>query len=295
MKSLSPELQAHLDSGTTTLCHCWKLTRNDMVVFGFTDHDQDVTFAGVTFEAVSGMSASAIESSSGLAVDNLDVAGVLTSDALSEQDLTAGRFDDADVEIWRVNWADTGQRVLLRKGNLGEVARGRSAFRAEIRGLAHKLNQPVGRIYQFTCDARVGDARCTVNLATSAYRGTGTIVDVTDNRLLRASGLTGFASDWFARGLLTFSTGANAALPLEVRGHFRDGDDTTLELWQGAPDAIQAGDQFTVTAGCDKTFTTCRTKFANGVNFRGFPLMPGNDFVTSYARRGDGHTGGSLQ
>ena len=40
MKSLSPDLQTHLDEGTTTLAWCWRITRADGVTFGFTDHDQ---------------------------------------------------------------------------------------------------------------------------------------------------------------------------------------------------------------------------------------------------------------
>jgi len=295
LKSLSLEFQAHLNSGTTTLCHCWKLTRRDDLVLGFTDHDEDVSFGGVTFEGTAGMSASSIESSSGLAVDNLDVAGALNSESLTEEDLASGLYDDADVEIWRVNWAAPSQRVLMRKGNLGEVARGRTGFRAEIRGLAHKLGQPIGRIYQFTCDAAVGDSRCTVNLSTTAYEGAATINDVKDQRIIEVSGLEAFASDWFARGVVTFTSGANAGRAFEVRGHINNGATATLELWQPASDTIAVGDDLTVTAGCDKSFATCRAKFSNGVNFRGFPLMPGNDFVTSYPRRGDGHSGGSLQ
>lgn len=295
MKSLSPELQAHLDSGTTTLCHCWKLTRHDGASFGFTDHDEDVTFAGLTYEAVAAISASAIESSTGLSVDNLDVAGALSSERLSEQDLAAGRFDDAGVEIWRVNWASPDQRVLLRKGNLGEVSRSGKAFRAEIRGLAHKLNQPAGRIYQYTCDALLGDANCGVNLDTAALKGEGSVTAVIDSRSFDTTGLGVFASGWFDRGVLHITGGANADLSFEVRGHLRTASTVTLELWQPLPLALAPGDSFTVTAGCDKTFPTCRQKFANGLNFRGFPLMPGNDFVTSYPRRGDGHSGGSLQ
>jgi len=295
LKSLSSEFQAHLDSGATTLCHCWKLTRRDDTVLGFTDHDEDVSFGGVTFEGTAGMSASAIESSSGLAVDNLDVAGALNSASLTEEDLASGMYDDADVEIWRVNWATPSQRILMRKGNLGEVARGRTGFRAEIRGLAHKLGQPIGRIYQFTCDATVGDSRCTVGLTAEAYQGTATISDVKDQRIIEVSGLSAFASDWFARGVMTFASGANGGRAFDVRGHINNGATATLELWQPASGTIAVGDELTVTAGCDKSFTTCKAKFANGVNFRGFPLMPGNDFVTSYPRRGDGHSGGSLQ
>jgi uncharacterized phage protein (TIGR02218 family) len=60
------------------------------------------------------------------------------------------------------------------------------------------------------------------------------------------------------------------------------------------PRPIQAGDTFSITAGCDKRFETCRDRFSNVVNFGGFPHMPGNDFALSYAKQGDGNTGGSL-
>ena len=295
MKSISPAFQDHLDTGATTLCTCWKLVRRDGVVLGFTDHDASLGFDGVTYEAVSGMSATAIESSAGLAVDNLDVLGALNSARLSEADLAAGRFDDAEVEIWRVNWAEPDQRVLMRRGNLGEVARGRSGFRAEVRGLAHRLNQTVGRVYQYTCDAEVGDVRCGVDLDAAAFRGTGTIAAVRDRRLVEVAGLDAFAADWFARGLLHAASGANAGLAFELRGHLRDGTTTILELWEPAPSAFAIGDAISVTAGCDKSFATCKTKFLNQLNYRGFHLMPGNDFVTSYPRRGEGHDGGSLR
>lgn len=60
-----------------------------------------------------------------------------------------------------------------------------------------------------------------------------------------------------------------------------------IELWQAMPEPIAAGDTFAVTAGCDKRLPTCRDRFNNVVNFRGFPHIPGNDFVTRYAVAGE--------
>ena len=173
MKTLPPGLQDHLDSGTTTLCWCWKIARKDGVVQGFTDHDLALAFDAVSFEAASGFTASEVQSSLGLAVDNLAVAGALSSASLNESDLAAGLYDDAAIEIWRVNWSAPEQRVLMRKGNLGQVRRGRLAFEAEMRGLAHKLNQAVGRAYGYSCDADLGDARCTIDL--SAFTASGVV------------------------------------------------------------------------------------------------------------------------
>ncbi|HUD53509.1 DUF2163 domain-containing protein [Parvibaculum sp.] len=293
MKNISPELAAHLAGGVTTLCNCWKLTRADGRVMGFTDHDGDLVFDGVTFEAAAGFTASAIESSAGLAVDNLDLAGGFNSERLDESELAAGLYDDAGVEIWRVNWRAPEQRLLMRKGNLGEVSRGATGFTAELRGLAHRLNQPTGRLFQYGCDADLGDARCCVDLGAAAMRGEGVVVAVEENRIVTATGLGGFAEGWFERGRLVFADGANEGAGGEVKLHAATPSGAVVELWQAAAREIAVGDSFSVTAGCDKQFTTCRAKFGNGANFRGFPHMPGNDFVVSYANSGDVNDGGS--
>ena len=169
MRQLAAGLAAHLGSGTTTLCHCWRLETVGGDVMGFTDHDRDLSFDGMGFEAEAGFTATEIESSLGLAVDNLEASGALSSERLNAARLLAGDFDNAAIEVWMVNWQDVSQRSLLRRGNLGEITRGPAAFTAELRGLAHALNQPRGRIYQYGCDAVLGDARCGVDLEAAAF------------------------------------------------------------------------------------------------------------------------------
>lgn len=293
MKTLSPSLQSHLDSGTTTLCWCWKIVRADDTVLGFTDHDEAVSFDSVIYEAATGFTASEVQSQLGLAVDNLSVSGALNSEALNEADLAAGFYDNADIEIWRVNWADPAQRVLMRKGNIGEVQRGKQAFHAEMRGLAHRLNQPVGRVFGYSCDADLGDARCAIDLDDPAYKGVGAIAAVNDVRRFSASGLDAFANGWFAGGKLVWTSGANAGRAMEIKRHALSAGVVTLELWQPMSEALAIGNTFTVTAGCDKQFASCKAKFANAANFRGFPYMPGNDAVTSYPSRAQPLDGGS--
>jgi uncharacterized phage protein (TIGR02218 family) len=285
MKVLPDGLQEHLDSGATTLCWCWRLTRRDGETLGFTDHDCDLSFDDTTFEAAAGFTAGEMKDSVGLGVDNLEVESAITSDRLRADDLAAGLYDDARVEIFRVNWSAPEQRVLMRAGSLGEVSRSGSAFRAEVRGLAHYLQQPTGRLFQFTCDTDLGDARCGVDLDSSAYRGAGTIASVISARVFTVAGLDDFVDGWCARGVLRFTSGANAGQAVEVRSHRVQDDVVIIELWQEPAREVMIGDAVTVTAGCDKHLATCRVKFANAVNFRGFPHMPGNDVITSYVRR----------
>ena len=285
MRTIPPELQARLDSGTTTLCWCWRIVARVGTALGFTDHDSDLVFDGTRFEAASGFTATEIRSSVGLAVDNLEVESALTSDRLSEAALAAGDFDDAAIEIFRVDWSDPELRVLVRKGSLGEVRRSGSAFAAEVRGLAHRLQHSQGRVYQYSCDAELGDQRCGIDLESPLYHAAGVIAAGFGDRSFSTVDLASFTSGWFTRGLLRFTTGANAGRAIEVRRHATHGTGATLELWQPPGAALVAGDAFVVTAGCDKQLATCRSRFANAINYRGFPHMPGNDFLAS-PRRG---------
>ena len=285
MKVLSEQMASTLMRRTTTLCWCWRLTRRDGVVLGFTDHDRDLTFDGTRFEAAAGFSAGELTESVGLNVDHLDVDGAVTSDRLDAQDLLAGLYDDAKVEIFRVNWQDPAERVAMRTGSLGEVRRAGHAFRAEVRGLQHYLQQPKGRIFQYACDADLGDRRCQVDLNDPAFGASGTVRGVVDQRSFNVDGLGAFAGGWFDRGLLTFTGGDNAGGAYEVRDHAVIVDTVAITLWRLPAHGLGVGDTFTVTAGCDKVLATCRDKFRNTVNYRGFAHMPGTDFVTSYVRR----------
>jgi len=286
MKTLSPEFASHLASGATTLCWCWRIVRRDGIVMGFTDHDKALTFDATSYEAASGFAASDIKDSLGLSVDNLEVTGALSSAALSDADLAAGRYDDARIEIYRVNWSDPSQRVLMRSGSIGEVRRSGAGFTAELRGLAHYLQQPKGRLLQLTCDADLGDARCKVDVSSPAFRSTGTILAAASARRFTVSGLDAFANGFFSRGLMSFTSGASAGLKIEVKSHVRLASLSTIELWTEAEGPPAAGDEFAITAGCDKRIETCKARFSNAVNFCGFPSMPGNQFLTQVGRGG---------
>ena len=60
MRIIPSALQEKLDSGVTTLCRCWIVTRRDGVKQGFTDHDEDIDIAGVTCRANTGLTGSEI-------------------------------------------------------------------------------------------------------------------------------------------------------------------------------------------------------------------------------------------
>jgi uncharacterized phage protein (TIGR02218 family) len=282
VRTIPSALQAKLNSGVTTLARCWIITRRDGVSMGFTDHDADLTVAGTLCHAETGLTASEATARLGLQIDGSEIAGALADDSLAEADLAAGRYDAAGIEVHLVDWSEPSLNVLLAKGVLGEVRREGAAFSAELRSLAHRLNEESGRLYTATCLADLGDTRCTVDLTDPAFQGSGAVAALAGTSAFHASGLDGFIDGWFTAGKLTFTSGANDGYAVEVKTHRVALDGVLIELWQQAPEPIAVADAFTVTAGCDKRFSTCRDRFANSINFRGFPAIPGNDFVISY-------------
>jgi uncharacterized phage protein (TIGR02218 family) len=296
MRVIPAALQSKLDSGVTTLSRCFVLTRRDGVVQGFTDHDEDIVLREVTCRANTGLTASEASARLGLAVDGAEISGALADDGLTEADLSAGRFDAAKVETFLVDWSEPELHVLLNTATLGEVRREGSAFIAEMRSLSDALAQESGRLFTAGCAADLGDPRCGVDLTSGAYRGEGSIAALRGISAFAVSGLDAFDENWFDAGKLTFSEGANAGLAMEVKRHRFDGGAVVVDLWQAMPEPVVTGDLFVITAGCDKRFQTCRNRFNNAVNFRGFPHIPGNDFVIRYAVDGEpGNDGGSMQ
>jgi uncharacterized phage protein (TIGR02218 family) len=289
MRTIPAALKAHLDGEATTTCHCWRVRRRDGVVIGFTDHDRDLFVDDTMFLAASGFAASETEQAAGLGAQADEVAGGFSSVAIDEADLAAGRYDGARVELLLVNWSAPDQHMQLNVREIGEVVRAGGQFRAELRSLVHRLNQPQGRLYNRRCDASLGDGRCRVNL--SAWRGEGVVTETIDRSRLIVSGLGGFADGFFRQGRIVFSGGAS----VEVDNHERRADGTaSLSLWLPLEGEIEAGRAFTITAGCDKTFETCRQRFANQLNFRGFPHVPGADFAYSYADGERHHDGAPI-
>jgi uncharacterized phage protein (TIGR02218 family) len=287
MRHLSPAFAAATFGAATTLCRCWKATRRDGVVLGFTDHDLDLVIDGVTYAARTGVEASEIESHFGFAVGGAEMAGALSADGLSEGDLARGLWDGATVEIFVVDWTNLAARHAIESGAIGEVRRHGASFAAELRGEAARLDEERGRVYSAACGAALGDPRCRVDLDQSQWRRSAA-VDWSDGRaLIRADALGDVEAGLFRSGSLVWTSGANRGFAQDVREHRLETEGAALAFWLAPPAPIEAGDAFTVTAGCDKRFATCRDRFANAANFRGFPHMPGNDHVLRVAREGE--------
>lgn len=293
MTELAGGLREHLASGVTTVCRAWAVERRDGVVFGFTDHDQDLAFDAIAFKAESGMTARALQQTSGLSVDNSEAVGALSSAAISEADLLAGRFDGAGVRAWIVNWADASQRTLIFRGSLGEIVRSGGAFSAELRGLSDALNQQQGRAFQQGCSAVLGDASCAFDLRQPGFFVEAPVKEVFGRGAFGFGDVGAFPDQWFERGRLTLLDGEARGLVAVVKSDRTGGLGRRVELWEQIGPRVHVGDIVRLETGCDKMPKTCRDKFDNFLNFRGFPHIPGEDWLLSYPVSSGNNDGGS--
>ena len=293
MSALDPALKAHLETGVTTTCNCWALTRKDGIVLGFTDHDGPLNFDGIEFKADAGLSALALQQTTGLSVDNTEALGALSSASIREEDIEAGRYDGAEIRAWLVNWADVSQRQLQFRGTIGELRRKDGAFEAELRGLTEALNTPVGRVFQRPCSAVLGDGSCRFDLGTVGYFELRVVETVEDRQIFRFTTLGNVPDGWFRHGRMILLDGAAQGLVGLIKRDVLQGAERVVELWQPVRAPVVPGNQLRLEAGCDKRMRTCRNKFDNFVNFQGFPDIPGDDWSISTPRKSGNLTGGS--
>lgn len=264
----------------TTMARAWMVRRADGMALGFTDHDGGLSFDGVRFRPDHGMSARALVQATGLSVDNSEAEGALSDDAITEKDVLAGRWDGAEVRMWEVDWTNVASRRLVFAGSLGEIARSRGAFRAELRGLSEPLNAARGRVFQPRCSARLGDGRCRVDLSGTAFATEAALADINDGSLLGFAGFAAFEPGWFEGGHLSVLSGEAKGLRASIKADVvRPGRRREVTLWQSLGIAPAAGDRVRLVAGCDKRADTCRTRFDNLPNFRGFPHLPSEDWI----------------
>ena len=264
------------DKELCSIAFCWRLERRDGVALGFTSHDRDLERGGLVYRAAPGMLPSSVSVSDGFEVDSLDVEGALTADAITAADLKAGRWDGAALSIFMVDWEDSGAASIpVARGEIGDVSLKGAAFEAELRGPTALLERPVVEQTSPECRAQLGDKRCRVDMAgrvrvtrVAAVLGE-TLLDVAD----AAAG-----ANLHAYGRLRWIGGANSGLESAILASAG----LRLTLREAPPFPASIGDLIEIHEGCDRSLATCSGRFANAVNFRGEPHLPGLDLLTRY-------------
>jgi uncharacterized phage protein (TIGR02218 family) len=269
-------IEALLSNPVTTLAYGWRLERRDGVTIGFTSHDRDILFEGLLLRAVPGMEPTSVVERMGFDNGGLDVRGALTSDALSQADIEAGRWDGAALTLFIFDWAALAQPAqILAKGRLGTISYSGDVFETVFTGANAALQKAVAPITSPTCRALFCDAQCGLN----RMRFTKQIIAVAKagDQITLAPG-TALIPGHFASGELRWLEGENCGLRSAILGNSA----STVTLVQPPPNPIASPLGIALVEGCDKTRATCKERFSNMVNFRGEPDLPGNDLLTRY-------------
>ena len=278
MKTLPAPLAAHIASGSTTLGYLLRVTRvaPDNIVFAFTSAQEDVTYNAIVYRASPGLDVSSIQISSGASVDNLELTTLDDESTFTRTEVLGGLWRNAVFIISRYNYMNISDGVEdIMAGTFGEIKYLRGKLVIELRGLQQYLQQPIGEVTSPTCRARLGDVRCSINLA--VWTVSSTVTSVTNAQNFTASGLTQVA-DYFGEGLLTWESGPSIHMSQKVKTHAAGG---IIQLSLPMFSAIAIGHTFSITAGCRKRPTQdCRNKFNNILNFQGEPHLPGQDALT---------------
>ena len=260
------------DGPLTSIALCWRIERKDGVGLALTSHDEAIEVAGVRHEPAPGMTPAAVRHGGGLDAAKSEVVGALSSAAIGEADLLAGRWDGAAVRLTAVDWEAPGSAVVLASGELGRISQKDREFHAELLGPTAKLEGPVCPLTSPECRADLGDRACRVDMAGRSVRAR---VVSTDGLVVTVDAAL---DERFQMGSARFLGGEGNGLCsviLEVEGR-------QMTLRSLPPVMLAVGDPVEIVEGCDKSLATCSARFGNAVNFRGEPHLPGNDLLTRY-------------
>ncbi|WP_336965414.1 DUF2163 domain-containing protein [Sphingobium aquiterrae] len=261
------------------LAFCWRLARRDGVTIGLTSHDRDLAVDGLVYRAAPGMVPSAVRWGTSASSESMDVRGMIGSDAISDVDLDAGRWDGAALWLHLTEWTDPGALWLeLARGTIGAVERAGNGFTAELVGPSAVLDEAVAPATSPDCRAALGDGACRVDLA--LRRAMVSVVSVEDAQVAIAGG--GLVEGPYVFGTLRWLTGENAGMAQAIVAS--TGGQVTLT--DPPAFAVLPGTRAMLTEGCDKRIETCAARFGNAINFQGEPYLPGNDLLTRYPGAG---------
>lgn len=271
MKTLEAAMTTMTQGRARTLAWSVQITRaTDGVVVRYVSGSRDITLDGDAYEAAPGFTVSSITATLGFNVDTLELT-VLTSSDLEKADFYAGRWNNARVDFNQYNWANAAAGFIpwpsYRIANVKPI---RGGFVLELRDLRQLWRQDYTLSTGKTCQNRLGDARCQVNLA--SFTVPFTVTGVTSRGVFTCSGLAQ-AADYFTEGSLTFDDGRYEDLPLFIMDHATGG---VITLGVQLIEDIVVGQTGTITAGCLKRREDCRDKFSNILNMR----APGLDAPT---------------
>jgi len=268
-------MRVFFDRELDTVATFWRVYRRDGMILAFTSHDRDLAFGGINHRAAPGMVPAAIRLSAEIANDSAEAEGALSHASIREEDIAAGLFDEAAIEIGAVDWLTLDHHVLYN-GEIGRIEDDQSQFSAELRSGKHLLEQDLVPRTSPTCRAEFCGRGC--GLSAVKFTSVRSLVEIDlDRNRVRFDGVV--AAD-HVDGRVRFLAGPQTGIRFDII----DNDGDWLLLDRPLVPGIVPGTRAELTEGCDHTVATCAARFGNAANFRGEPFLPGNDLLARYGQ-----------
>ena len=264
----------------STWTTCVKIKRTDNVTIGLTELDRDIQIGGVTYVSATGYNPSTYSSNSSMSVNYADLEGLLGMTGVTREQIRAGLYDFSEITLFLYDYEQDVIVKTLATGNWGESQLMDGRYKAEFRSLSQRMQQSVGKLYTAHCSAEFGDTKCKYNFAPLIQ--TGSLTTVSSRLRIHDTARTE-ADNYWRGGVITFISGDNIYRSFEVSASYSSGE---IVLFLPLSFPAQVSDQYTIRPGCDKMFETCRDKYNNVTNFRGFPHVPGTMEILRVGKEG---------
>ena len=267
MINISPKLTQHLSSEVLTIAYCLQVTLQNKKIIGLTNFDQNLVIDNITYETVSGLNIDTLKYNS-ISGNSAKIDITINSNTIKEEEILSGLYDFAKVKIFLVNYTDLTQgNATLFYGSINKITVIDDKFTAEVSSIFNTLSKNVGDFFSSSCRAQFCDNKCKLNK--EAFTDIHSITRVISNQEFECINLINI-DNYYTYGLITFITGQNNNLTLEIKSHNK----SYIKLYNITPYKVSINDKFSIVAGCDKSFTTCSNRFNNSKNFRGEPHIP---------------------
>jgi uncharacterized phage protein (TIGR02218 family) len=255
-------------SSLNKIVTCWQIKLSNDKIFNFTDADEDFIYDDESYLSGSYFTPGSISSFNELAQDNFTISGVIDDKYITYEMIVIGDLSEAYIEVFLVDLEKLEEsKVILKTGWIGEIKYSNNSYTAEIISIGGKTNNIIGNCYSSSCRAEFGSKYCGMAIEKFTYKGVITSV-ISEGCFFDESRVE--PDGYFVQGLITFTSGKNRGKKYTVVEFFENKISVDFLIIA----KFFVGDEYIITAGCDKSVNCCIAKFNNVLNFRGEPYIP---------------------
>lgn len=255
-----------------------------------TSHATSLLFEGNTYDPAYAIEASAQTEATGGKDYDISFKGALTSDNLTQADLSGGVYRGATITEYVVDWRfPMAGAVRTYKYIIEDLEWDGESYDAKCSGLLQPLTTKKGNFFSRQCVVDLESPFCGVDLETipNGVFENLEVSEIVSERVFKippSQVPTNLGDDWFRWGKIQWTYGLNRfRLATIIKYDESEGEFTIAErptypiLLDNSSVGGVGPDKFTVRAGCNKTQSTCAGKFNNFDSFQGNPYVRGSD------------------